>query len=206
MFRITPAIACFVVLSSPALPQTASGEADPIQGAPLSEIEALEAWNVVYEVFSHPRCASCHVGADNRPRWSGEHYGLAEGEWRFHGMNINAGDSRIGAAAVTCSACHQERNSVITHGPPGAPHWALAPVEMGWWQASSAELCFQLKDPERTGGRTLEEVADHVGHDALVLWAWDPGPGREVPPHAAEATVNALLNWVAAGAPCPPGD
>jgi hypothetical protein len=30
------------------------------------------------------------------------------------------------------------------------------------------------------GQRTLDDVADHVGHDALVLWGWNPGPAREV--------------------------
>ena len=192
-----------LLLASPVFSQTASEDADASEGTQLSRAEALEAWNVVYEVFSHPRCANCHVGDDNRPRWSGSSYGLAEGEWRFHGMNVIGGESRIGAKTQVCGTCHQVANAEIPHGPPGAPHWQLAPVEMVWWQRSSAEICEQIQDPERTGGRDLTEVADHIGHDALVLWAWDPGPGRAVPLHSAEETVMAFLNWAAAGAPCP---
>jgi hypothetical protein len=54
----------------------------------------LAAWNKIHEVFSHPRCAYCHVGPDNVPLVS-----LRESPAnpRAHGMNINAGKSRIGA-------------------------------------------------------------------------------------------------------------
>ncbi len=203
MSRMIAACACLALLSTPVSSQTASQVTNSIEGTPLSQAEALEAWNVVYEVFSHPRCANCHVGDDNRPRWSGPSNGLAEGEWRFHGMNVIAGDSRIGAETQVCGTCHQVTNAQITHGPPGAPHWQLAPVEMVWWQRSSTGICRQIQDPERTGGRDLAEVADHLGHDLLVLWAWNPGPGREVPPHSVEETVSAFLNWAASGAPCP---
>ena len=158
---------------------------------------------MVYEVISHPRCSNCHVGDDNRPRWSGPSYGLTDGGWRFHGMNVVSGESRTGAETQVCSACHQIANAPVPHGPPGAPHWQLAPIEMVWWQKSSAEICEQIHDPARTGGCDLVEVADHIGHDALVLWAGDPGPRREVPPHSAQDTVSAFLNWAASGAPCP---
>ncbi len=203
MSRMIGVLACLMLLSTPVSSQTESEAADAIQGTPLSQVEALEAWNVVYEVFSHPRCSNCHVGDDNRPRWSGPSYGITEGDWRFHGMNVVGGESRIGAETQVCSACHQVTNAPIPHGPPGAPHWQLAPVEMVWWRKSSAGICEQIQDPERTGGRDLAEVADHIGHDALVLWAWDPGPGREVPPNSAQDTVSAFLNWAASGAPCP---
>ena len=173
--------------------------------ATLSEAEALDTWEKAYEVFSHPRCANCHVPEDNRPRWSGPSYGDGpDGQgWQYHGMYIHADESRFGVESLACTTCHGQQNSKVPHGPPGAPVWMLAPVEMVWWQKSSAEICEQIKDPERNGGRTLEEVADHIGHDDLVAWGWNPGPGREPAPHSAAKLKAFVLAWAAAGAPCP---
>lgn len=166
----------------------------------------LEAWAKIYDVLSHPRCSNCHVGEDNRPRWSGPGYGLAAGEWKFHGMNVNGGESRIGMESIPCSTCHQLENSDVPHGPPGAQVWALAPVEMVWWQKSSEEICEQIKDPARNGGRSVGEVADHIDNDELVHWGWKPGPGREPAPYSRKEAVALLQTWAASGAPCPSGE
>ena len=169
--------------------------------------EGLDLWDRIHAVFSHPRCANCHVGADGVPLWSGAHYARAgedAGTVRAHGMNIRGGDSRDGAQTLPCSTCHTDRNASTLHGPPGAPHWALPPVEMQWAGRSSAEICAQIKDPARNGGRTLEQVADHVGHDALVAWGWAPGAGREPAPFSAAEMLGFILAWDALGAPCPP--
>ena len=163
----------------------------------------LEAWEKIYEVVSHPRCANCHVGDDNRPRWSGASYGLDEGAWKYHGMNVNGGVDRIGSTTMPCSTCHQQENSDIPHGPPGAHVWALAPVQMEWFGKSSAYICAQVKDPERNGGRTLQEVANHIDHDELVHWGWEPGPGREPAPYSRKEAVGFFEAWAEAGAPCP---
>ena len=103
--------------------------------------DGLQNWGQIYEVLSHPRCASCHVGEDNRPRWAGAHYGVKPGEWKYHGMNINGGESRIGMETLPCTTCHQEKNSEVMHGPPGAHVWALAPVEMEWHHRFDLENC-----------------------------------------------------------------
>ena len=181
-------------------------EASPVdEGAEMSvmELAALAEWDRVFEVFSHPRCANCHVPEDHRPRWSGPSYSMEEGAWPYHGMNINGGESRDGRDSIPCAACHATSNSELPHGPPGAPHWALAPVEMVWWDQSSRQICEQIKDPERNGGRTLADVADHIDHDALVHWGWEPGPGREPAPYSIEETVASFTKWAEAGAPCP---
>lgn len=162
--------------------------------------DGLAAWEKAYEVFSHPRCVNCHVPDDNRPRWSGPNYGDKP---QYHGMNIIADATRMRAAGLPCTTCHRNENAKFPHGAPGAPNWKLAPVEMVWWEKSSAEVCEQIKDPERNGNRTVEEVADHIGHDELVNWGWAPGPGREPAPHSAEDVVAYLLKWQAAGTPCP---
>lgn len=161
----------------------------------------LPAWEKVYAVFSHPRCANCHV-ADERPRWSGLNYGP---EPRNHAFNVQRGEdgSGFGNAGLRCTSCHFKSNSNVLHGPPGAPNWHLAPAEMVWFEKSSPEICAQIKDPSRNGGKTLEQVSKHVLEDKLVLWGWDPGPGREPAPGSAEETFQALEQWRLAGAPCP---
>lgn len=138
----------------------------------------LPEWEKVYGVFSHPRCANCHV-EDDRPRWSGPEFPVTG----MHGFNVRGGadGSGFGNPGLRCTTCHFETNASVEHGPPGAENWHLAPPEMVWFGKSSAEICAQIKDPERNGDRSLEEVAVHVRDDGLVGWGWDPGPGRE--PH-----------------------
>lgn len=168
---------------------------DPAQG--------LAEWEKIYAVFSHPRCANCHV-EDDHPRWSSPHYGPTP---RYHAFNVRRGvdESGFGNPGLRCTTCHFDSNSSVLHGPPGAPNWHLAPVEMVWFGKSSAEICAQIKDPARNGGKTLEEVAVHVRDDKLVGWGWSPGPGREPAPGSADETFKAIEAWRVAGAPCPAG-
>ena len=172
-----------------------------VHGPAVAADEGLAAWAKVNEVFSHPRCANCHVGADNLPIWSGPHYGSQP---RPHGMHVDAGASRIGAEnGLLCMSCHGPRNAEANHGPPGAHAWLLAPVSMQWSGRSSAEICAQIKDPQRNGGRALAEIADHVEHDALVGWGWAPGGDREAAPYSAVQAAGFLREWAGHGAPCP---
>ena len=166
----------------------------------LAQDTGLEVWNKIYEVFSHPRCANCHVGPDNVPIWSGPSYGPT----RPHAMNINGGASRSGAEHIACNSCHTHHNSQLPHGPPGAAVWLLPPVSMQWFDKSSAEICAQIKDPKRNGNRTIAKVEAHIDHDALVHWGWAPGPGREPAPFSAAQLFGFIKQWDAAGAPCPP--
>ena len=55
---------------------------------------------------------------------------------------------------LTCSTCHQEANQEES-GVPGAVHWHLAPLRMGWEGLSDGELCRALLDPFKNGGRTV---------------------------------------------------
>ena len=157
------------------------------------------AWAHIHEVLSHPRCANCHVGPDNVPIWSGPSYGPKP---RPHGMNINAGTSRIGAEYIFCSACHASQNSQLPHGPPGAPNWSLPPVSMQWFAKSSAEICAQIKG-ETNDDSALAKIVEHVSHEPLVQWGWAPGPGREPAPYSPAQVAGFLKQWHAAGAPCP---
>lgn len=190
----------FATLLTAAAMTLAAGAAAGQTAQTADQASGLEQWRKIYAVFSHPRCANCHV-ADDHPRWSGAHYGAA----RVHGFNVRRGDdgSGFGNPGLRCTTCHFSSNSSALHGPPGAENWRLAPPEMVWWQQSSAAICAQIKDPQRNGGRTLDEIALHVRDDRLVGWGWAPGPGREPAPGSAEATYEALQRWSQAGAPCP---
>lgn len=169
--------------------------------ATVTRADGLAAWARIFEVTSHPRCSNCHVGEDNLPMWSGPSYGRT----RPHGMNINAGESRIGAEYVTCGACHAIRDG-LNDTPHAAPQvamtWQLAPVEAAWFGKSSAEICNQLRDPERNGGRDHLEIASHLDHDLILHWAWAPGGGREPAPYSLQEHVNDVLAWGVAGFPC----
>jgi hypothetical protein len=166
----------------------------------LAQDTSLAVWDKIYKVFSHPRCTNCHVDSYNVPIWSGPSYGP---EPRPHGMNISGGTSRVGAEFIACGSCHTEHNSPLPHGPPGAPGWSLPPVEMQWFGKSSADICSQIKDRRRNGGRTIADVAKHIDHDGLVGWGWAPGPQREPAPYSRAELVEFVTRWNAAGAPCP---
>lgn len=185
-----------------ALPAFAESDVtlDPLPEGSVSAAEGAQMWEFIHDVLTHPRCVNCHVGEDNIPLWSGPHYG---GAARAHGMFISAGESRIGAEYLACSTCHGPENSAQLHGAPGAEVWLLPPVEMAWHGKTSAEICAQIQDPERNGDKTLLEVAEHVAGDPLVLWGWEPGPGREPAPYSATELAEFVLKWAAAGAPCP---
>jgi len=190
-----------LVISLAAVALPAARAQDSAEPEPQVDREAgLAEWETIHAVFAHPRCANCHV-EDDQPRWSGAHYGEA----RVHAFNVRRGDdeSGFGNAGMRCSTCHFETNSPVLHGPPGAHNWHLAPAGMAWFDQTSDQICRQIKDPERNGGRSLEDVATHIRDDALVAWGWDPGPGREPAPGSAEETYRAIERWNAAGAPCP---
>jgi mono/diheme cytochrome c family protein len=143
---------------------------DPPAAGSVSREDGLSAWERIYEVTSHPRCSNCHVGADNIPMWSGPSHGKS----RPHGMNVNAGESRIGAEYVQCATCHAYReggNDMPHAAPQVAMNWQLAPVEAAWFGKSAVDICNQLRDPDRNGGRDFQEIASHLDHDLILHWA-----------------------------------
>ncbi|TRD15259.1 hypothetical protein [Palleronia caenipelagi] len=179
------------LLASPALAQeTASREA------------GLAAWESIAAAASHPRCANCHVEGD-QPMWSGPSYGTT----RPHGMNVYAGESRIGAEYLSCGTCHAYREEGANDAPHMAPQvadtWILPPPEMAWFGRSSAEICVQLSNPDLNGGRDVEALAEHVQESAFVNWGFNPGGGREPAPGSPEEMAELLRQWGAAGMPCP---
>ena len=70
---------------------------------------------------------------------------------------------------------------------------------------SAGEICRLMKDPEQNGHKTLEELVHHLTADSLVLWGWNPGPGRTLPPLSQAEFARVVHEWEKGGFPCPEG-
>ncbi len=86
---------------------------------------------------------------------------------------------------------------------PGHPRWELAPLSMAWEGKSLGEICRQLKDKDRNGGRDLALLQEHIAKDDLVAWGWNPGAGREPAPGSQELAGRLVQAWIDSGAECP---
>lgn len=160
---------------------------------------ALAAFDTIQTVLQHPRCQNCHIPGDAPLQFDA---GLT------HAQNVKRGSDGHGAPGLPCSACHGESNAPASYGahmPPGAPKWALPPAnrKMVFIDLPASELCANLKDTRRNGGKDLAALLEHVSHDKLVLWGWDPGVGRAPVSVPHDQFVAAFKTWVDAGAPCP---
>ncbi|MEM7133634.1 MAG: hypothetical protein AAF702_45490 [Chloroflexota bacterium] len=167
--------------------------ANTLSSPRASTQQGTEAFDTVMSVLTSPRCSNCHPTGD-RPRQRDEQI--------FHILNVTRGEDNHGGPVQTCETCHHEENNPYSL-VPGAPHWGLAPKSMGWFGLTHAEIAQSLLDPEKNGGRSHEDLLHHMSNDALVLWAWDPGADRTTPPVSHEEFVQALEEWLDAGAPIP---
>jgi hypothetical protein len=181
----------------PVLPPAAPGELrgpDAFASLADNDERARALFLEASKVLLHPRCVNCHP-PDGTPRQGDRS--------EIHSPPAERGPHDLGAAAMECTSCHQDRNLEFAR-VPGAPQWHIAPVEMAWLTRSPAAICEQIKDPARNGKRTLDQIVEHVSHDKLVGWGWEPGHGRTKAP-GSQAVFGALVAaWVKAGAACPP--
>jgi len=145
----------------------------------------------IASVVMHPRCMNCHQVESPR-----------QTDARIpHQPLVVRGSAGLGAPAQPCQACHQATNTADGF-VPGVATWRLAPLSMKWEGLTKQQICEQMKDPARNGGRsTGEAVIEHMKSDPLILWAWAPG-ARTTPPLSHEKFVVALEAWVHAGMPC----
>lgn len=151
------------------------------------------------KVLTHPRCLNCH------PVTGGPTQG---DDMRPHEPPMVRGEADFGPPGMTCNTCHGPTNVSYATEPgsiPGHDPWNLAPVEMGWQGVSLGEICEQMKDPARNGGKDLAELLEHNAHDGLVGWGWDPGEGREPAPGSQELFGELTKAWIDTGAACPQG-
>ena len=167
-------------------PSAFTGITDPEQRSAALFVEAGK-------VLLHPRCVNCHPAGD-RP--------LQGDAGALHEPWVRRGTDGFGAVGLRCMTCHQAANYDAV-AMPGHPKWHLAPIEMTWEGRSLGQICAQLKDRERNGGKSLEEIVEHSAHDSLVGWGWKPGVGRQPAP-GTQAEFGALMKaWAETGAKCP---
>jgi hypothetical protein len=148
-------------------------------------------------VLTHPRCMNCHPAGDH-PLQGADYHEHRPAVWR----------NDTGHFGTPCGECHSERNVPLHEAAsyksiPGHPRWGVAPLEMAWQGKSLGEICRQLKDPAKNGGRDLALLQEHVAHDDLVGWGWNPGPGREPAPGTQAQAAELMQAWIDTGAECP---
>jgi hypothetical protein len=150
----------------------------------------------LYRVLTSPRCQNGHSAGEAPLQGDDSH---------VHIQNVKRGADGHGVTAMRCDTCHQTVNLPGEHMPPGNPKWALPPPQhkMVFVGRSPAELCQQIKDPKQNGGRSLDQLLDHVANDDLVGWGWNPGDGRTLPPLSRPETAAQMKIWIAGGAACP---
>jgi hypothetical protein len=182
-----------------------SAKAAPVQTlrpvasfASISEPQArsMALFQEAGKVIMDPRCQNCHPKND-RP--------LQNSNMQPHQPLVLRGPDGFGAVGMRCTTCHGSQNfdATPTSSVPGSKTWHLAPKEMAWVGSSLGQICTQLKDTRRNGGKSLQQIVDHMAHDELVGWGWSPGAGRR-PVAGTQAEFGALMQaWADAGAHCP---
>ncbi len=145
------------------------------------------------KVLMSARCVNCHPAGDTPTQTDLMHP---------HYPTVTRGPESRGVVGMECATCHQDANQELAR-VPGAPDWHLAPLVMAWAGKTATEICEQIKDPKRNGGRTLDKIVDHVTNDKLVGWGWNPGSNRTPAPGTQKSFGALMAEWVATGAECP---
>ena len=149
------------------------------------------------KVITNPRCMNCHPAGD-QPLQGDDHHEHVPRVFRSDGDHL----------ATNCAECHTEQNVTLHEAAtyqsiPGNPRWSVAPLSMAWQNKSLGDICRQLKDVERNGGRSLASLQEHIAKDDLVGWAWHPGAGRDPAPGTQEEAGDLVQAWIDTGAECP---
>ena len=195
--RWLAAAVLLAAVSSPAFFSPTAAAVQESDAAPAQRIaESKAAFLEVYKVLMHPRCMNCHPAGD-RP--------LQGDDSHVHAQNVQRGTDGGGKFALKCKNCHQDTNLPAAGLPPGNPVWHLPKPEMPlvFEGLSPAELATQLKDPKKNGGKTPEQLFHHIDQDQLVLWGWNPGEGRTLPPLTHAEFSGKFREWLDKGAAIP---
>lgn len=157
-------------------------------------VESQKAFAEAAEVLFHPRCLNCHAAGDAP---------LILDDSQPHKFNVKRGPAGKGVGALNCTLCHRDTNQPA--GPPGVSDWHMPPEDMPmiFQGRTPAGLCRQLQDPKQNGGRTGEQIINHIDAHPLVLWGWNPGQGRTVPKMSHKEFVTKMRIWVEKGCACP---
>lgn len=194
IYLLTAALGMIVCVAKQ-LPAQADATSNSSASTSGDEAAAASAFESIVPVLRHPRCINCHSQGDS-PRQSDDSHP--------HTMNVRRGPDGEGVAGVKCSACHQDHNLPGLHVPPGAPDWHLPSPDMPmiWEGFSDHQLCELFKDPKQNGGRTVDQIVEHM-NTPLVLWGWNPGEGRDPVPMPQHDFLAHVKEWVTKGAACP---
>ena len=198
---IVAGVTSFALLSAPRIvaqpvPPASSGELRPVSsfaGITDPRARAVALFQEAGKVLQHPRCVNCHPRGDS-PRQTDR--------MRPHQPLVVRGADGHGASTLPCNTCHGPANFDPAH-VPGHPEWHLAPVSMAWEGRSLSQICEQIKDRERNGGRAMADLLHHLSEDTLVGWAWTPGSGRTPVPGTQAVFGEIMRAWAEAGAYCP---
>jgi hypothetical protein len=170
--------------------------ASSFAGIKDNDERAVALFQEAGKVIQSPRCMNCHP-ATERPTQTDR--------MRPHIPLVVRGDGGVGAAGgLACSTCHHEQNFDAA-GVPGNPAWALAPAEMAWQGKTLGQICTQIKDKERNGGKDMAALVKHMAEDGLVGWGWHPGGNRTPAPGTQKEFGELIKAWADAGASCPKG-
>ncbi len=158
-----------------------------------SKARSVALFTEAGKVIQHPRCLNCHPKGDSPTQGEDLHP---------HSPLVVRGPDGHGAIGMQCTTCHQPTNFEAS-GVPGNVAWHLAPKEMAWQGRSLGQICEQIKDKKRNGGKSLAQIADHMANDGLVGWGWMPGGKREPAPGTQEQFGALIQAWIDTGAVCP---
>ncbi len=160
---------------------------------------SIAAFNETAKVYFSARCANCHPAGDIPTQGD---------EMTPHTQGVTRGKDGKGVYGMKCTTCHQNENLPGEHMPPGTSkdwHMPNAEHKMPFQGITAGQLCRNFKDPKMNGGfKTAREAMEHIQkRDALVMWGWEPGNGRSIPPLSFEEFSAKVEEWVANGAACP---
>ena len=136
--------------SPPAAAATALRPASALAAIADERTRAIALFQEAAKVITHPRCMNCHP-AGERPTQTER--------MQPHQPLVVRGADGNGAPGMMCATCHHAAN-YDPAGVPGHPDWHLAPLSMGWQGRSVAQICEQIKDPSRNGGKTWRRVLE----------------------------------------------
>jgi hypothetical protein len=169
--------------------------AGSVRGDAGDDQRAIALFKEAGKVIQSPRCLNCHP-ATERPTQTDK---LIP-----HQPPVVRGVGGMGpAGGLNCNSCHHDAN-FDTARVPGNPQWHLAPAEMAWQGRTLGQICVQIKDRSRNGGKDMAALIKHVSEDSLVGWAWAPGAGRTPAPGTQQEFGALMKAWADAGAACPP--
>jgi len=177
LVRSVLTIACWTAIAfSAAFAQTEPRSASHQTLKTPSEFESISnqedrsraIFNEIGKVLTNPRCMNCHPAGDHPLQGAGH---------REHSPPVWRGESGAGVPGASCAMCHTESNFMLHEAAryqsiPGNPRWQLAPLSMSWEGKTLGDICRQLKDKDRNGGRDLAALQEHVAKDD-----WSPGGG-----------------------------